>query len=792
MQRRAFVPALFVPLILIFFWPLVLHPGKVLYSDNSDALAQHIPNKRFLARSLRETGEIPLWNPHSLGGAPFISDPQVSIFYPPNLPLLLAPDQFLGAAFSWLLVLHILAGGLFAYAYGREEGLRPAGAFITGVGFMLSGKWLLHLLPAGQTVVIGLAWLPLILLCFERSLRRRSIGWAVAAGAALALLILGTHPQWTLYAGLLIVAWTVCTALEGADSWLAVLGGLSRWIGLGLFMGVIAAALAAIQLLPTLEASQYTSRYVLGRANPTKPYVNLDIIFDLGRWLGLIGPSLKPHPDWESVAGIGLLWAMAAAAGTYFGGRKAWQRAAVCAFLLAFSLGGGYLLHVLPVFDLFRCPLRMLLLTCLPIAVLAGYATDWFSARVAAGLELRRLFFVLATFTVLSVVYTEVRIWLLPYQERHIHYYWPVLVLSVPGILWLTRQSASALGGARVPAWCGLLVLDLLAMSWPSVEVHRQDRIYPPSRTLEFLVVRREDRGRLLDVYCNGYLSPLGCGAPAAVNLGLSPIRGYNPLDYFRYKNYLRMISDTTVPTIPGEVVDGFPIAHRPLLNLLGIRYLLTPSDGLPPGLGWRIAFEDPETPLVFNYSYPQQGMHILPAYTVYENEEVLPRAFVVPTATPMPIGREKEAMLTTDFRKTVLAEGCDPAKYPSGPDGNFRPARVLEYQPNTVKIEVDGDNPGWLVLTDMWFPGWTCTVDGEERPIYPGDYLFRAVPVPAGKHEVVFRFLPRSYVLGSQITLGALVGLAACGLVSCMRQMRSRKVVGQPMIENNSTALAA
>src|SRR5262249_17518788 len=58
----------------------------------------------------------------------------------------------------------------------------------------------------------------------------------------------------------------------------------------------------------------------------------------------------------------------------------------------------------------------------------------------------------------------------------------------------------------------------------------------------------------------------------------------------------------------------------------------------------------------------------------------------------------------------------------------------------------VDRDSPGWLVLTDMWFPSWTCTLDGETRPIYPGNYLFRAVPVPAGQHELVFRLVSEAF----------------------------------------------
>src|SRR4051794_22335240 len=83
-------------LALVAFWPLVLHPTETLYSNQSDLLAQHIPAKYFLVRSLRETGELPLWNPEQYCGSPFVHDIQVGLFYPLHLPLYFVSEPAVG------------------------------------------------------------------------------------------------------------------------------------------------------------------------------------------------------------------------------------------------------------------------------------------------------------------------------------------------------------------------------------------------------------------------------------------------------------------------------------------------------------------------------------------------------------------------------------------------------------------------------------------------------------------------------------------------------------------------
>ena len=144
----------------------------------------------------------------------------------------------------------------------------------------------------------------------------------------------------------------------------------------------------------------------------------------------------------------------------------------------------------------------------------------------------------------------------------------------------------------------------------------------------------------------------------------------------------------------------------------------------------------------------------------VYENLDVLPRAFVVHRAHP--VGNEEEAlaqMQAPEFdpsREIVVEGGAGLEAPPDGPE----PARVLSYEPERVEIEVDLDRPGYLVLTDANYPGWRARVDGEKAEILTADLLFRAVYLEPGRHHVLFAFRPASTWIGAGISLIALLAL--------------------------------
>ena len=87
---------------------------------------------------------------------------------------------------------------------------------------------------------------------------------------------------------------------------------------------------------------------------------------------------------------------------------------------------------------------------------------------------------------------------------------------------------------------------------------------------------------------------------------------------------------------------------------------------------------------------------------------------------------------------------------------------KITKYTPNRVEISLDNKHPGFLILLDTYYPGWHAYLDNKPVKIYRADYLFRAVYIPApGKHTVVFKYRPLTFIIGGIITILTLIGCA-------------------------------
>lgn len=144
----------------------------------------------------------------------------------------------------------------------------------------------------------------------------------------------------------------------------------------------------------------------------------------------------------------------------------------------------------------------------------------------------------------------------------------------------------------------------------------------------------------------------------------------------------------------------------------------------------------------------------------LYENTEALPEAYIVHNAVNVSDGDESLKAIqakTFDPRSHVVLE--EQVDLDQNYNLQFKDSvKTTRPNNNSVDIELSTNKPGFLVLTDTYYPGWKAYVDGVETPILRANYLFRAIKIPQGEHTVKFTYVPSSFWLGVILSLSTLL----------------------------------
>jgi len=136
----------------------------------------------------------------------------------------------------------------------------------------------------------------------------------------------------------------------------------------------------------------------------------------------------------------------------------------------------------------------------------------------------------------------------------------------------------------------------------------------------------------------------------------------------------------------------------------------------------------------------------------------------LVYSATVVPDGEAAFAALHAqgfDPATAVVAEritALTPATSVPAGDSNLY---YLAYSPESFSVIARTPTPAYLVISEIWYPGWRAWVDGVEVPIFRANFAFRGVVLAeAGEHTIVMRFDPPSWKPGLSITLLTLLTL--------------------------------
>ncbi|HSM55876.1 MAG TPA: glycosyltransferase family 39 protein, partial [Candidatus Sulfomarinibacteraceae bacterium] len=721
---------LWTALCVLFFATLLL--GRA-HLPPGDFTGQFHTFASFQARELAQ-GRLPVWSPGSYAGFPFAGDLQSAAFYPLRwLAILLTlPWRFSLYALQLEAIAHIWLAGVFTYGLGYALTRSSPAALLGALGFALGGY--LTSYPLLQLAILEtITWLPLLLLVVRRAAQhRRPLRWLALAGFLLALSFLAGHPQTFLHVAYVTAAYFAFCAYRARWSWPWLLGG-------GSLLGITAAGAATVAWLPALRWMQHSTR-----ADVSYEFVAAGQ--HLLNSLQLFVPGLRTMWSPEYVGLATLYLALLA----WFNRRQMprsaqaepmfWAALALLAGWL--SLGDEGLLFRLvyrlaPGFSLFRQQERLWGLVSLSMALLAAQGLALY-LRLSLSRRRRNLrapAVVLALGLLVSIAYLLMR----PELDLADAATWArqaLLLALVLGLLWLGRPRR-----AVSVALLLLLAADLYLATAPAIDRR-------PGQPLDYWL--EPSWLQTLQGELDG-VSRVDTHNRFMANVGplyeLEDVRGISPLK----PRFLQELEDLPSPRF---------------WQLLSVSHVFSagPVDGLGPLLAPVESGLEPGRPV-------QAGL--------YATEQHLPRAWLSYEGLPMASAEEAlQQLASPDFdpAQQVLLHGDAPPLQGIGPPSSPPQVAVTRLRSNALRVRLTTETPALLVIGEWRYPGWRATLDGANAALYPANYAFMTLPVPAGAHEVELRFAPPDVALGALIS--ALVFAAVSLLVWRWRPVVARRTV--------------
>lgn len=749
----------------LFLHHEVLWGGMVYHMD--DAAIGYYPSHVAALRAIR-AGELPTWERGSWSGWPLLADPYYAFFYPLTaLFYVIGPVKGLGVAIT----VHVLLAAFGMFWLCRRRGLSPGPALLAAVSLGFSSFMVVRI----RHIIFpqGLAWIPILLASIEGWLmtgRRREL--VLTAAACAMILVSGAIPL-VLFFAILAAAYVVPRIVERRTA--------QRWRRCGglLVAGVIGVLLAMAQVVPTLAHLSESPRALGADYAFSSTYAWPGIRY----LVTLVAPEVRgteatwfgPYNHWE-LAGYysGALTMLLAPFGLMRRERaERWTLFAAALLGIGLALGDAgpfhrwFFQHV-PLYATLRAPTRALVMTLVAVPILAADGLAWLSARAAPSRHRVALAGALMAFALVPVAWLRLTYTVPGTSPQQLQ-----MIRSVAQFAMVVGCGVSALLlllGSWMPRRTGelavaLIVLaDLLVVGRGSVQPRPADWAAGTERyaAVDWLLEQHPADRFVADARGPSRFHNLGMTYGPA----LEAASGYDSFGIWRYVAFLWAINNGTPyphPTLKDDLAVG--VIRRfgtPWVDFLNIRWVIAP---VPPGDGWieRFRLESGASP---HARYEEAWDRAL---RVYENPNVLPRAFVVYHATVIAADGDQAAALgRVDPRSTVILDRA-PTIAPDG-DHPFTPATRFQADRHLVTVNVETSSPGILVTSEPAYPGWSASIDGQPAPLLRANYAFRGVALPPGRHVVELRFVSRPAEAGLALSACGVVSLVALGLAGRRR----------------------
>ncbi len=697
-ENRDWLIALLLIVSLAFIgYGFLLKPGSVPYSPHSDIVSYHLAAKEVLFRSVQSGQGLPFWRADQLSGGPAFTSPNALYTHPLHGLFYLFPPA---AVMGWTIWLHLVAGACVFYWVGQSLGLSRWPRLLMAVAALFNFKVLMAVYAGWLSFLPSLTFFPLLFAMVFRLVKCPTPRSALALAAVGGLCLHGGHIQLVYYSGLFLVAYALVAL---GHLWRAGrYPEMRRTAGWLTASGVLAIGMAAYLLVPLVAEMPLVSR---GLAS-TEFFFSFHSLgwrdlqtFVYPEALGSVLDGSYPRIEfWEDVAYFGLLPLLLAVLGGILGWRRSPTR------FLVVSLAVSVLIAL-------DTPVVRFLYEFFP-----GFRTFRLPGR---------MLFLTACFGI------------------------ALAGIGLEELLARLRRETGRPWRSALPAVALILVIagEGMFYAYRYLDTIPQADAAPAT-----------DYGRFLasdpTLFRVAPVGPYAMTYGWAATQGLQLISGYEPFNLRHYQKYFLLMQLGGSRVLGAATWTDFLRVERwDLFDTLNVKYILARKPQELPSDRFEVVAQYQNQPLfVLNW-----GMH-RDSVIIYRNKRPQPRIFWVKRIVAAEGDDEAIAAIQRhDLRDVAVVQKAEwtDEEILDSPDDR---ATVIRASDGTLEVETQNQRDRYLVISEVWHPGWRATLDGRTLPLHRADLALMGAWIPAGRHRLVLMFRPLYWriALGISLCCGA------------------------------------
>ncbi|MEK6940797.1 MAG: hypothetical protein AABW49_02755 [Nanoarchaeota archaeon] len=762
MERKELylVSGILLLFFLSFYAALVISPTRAV-TTNADLYRMTGVWDSIIKPELAK-GSFPLWNQYVYSGTPLIANTLTAAFHPLSAVYYIIPFSY---AYIFVKIFSLLFMSVTFYMFLRAITLRrlPSlfGAIVVGFAGIIT-IW------AGVISFMNSFMLfPLLLILSEKLITKKTINYAVCIGVILAIAILGSGPQFVLYLTMLtlfyiLLRWIQTTSIRSSD-----VKGITLSL---IIIAVITVSLAAIQLVPTIELLDYSIRdqglsYNEATVHSLHP-ANL-ISFVIPEFYGkgdYYWGFWKSSSFFEGYIFIGVTTFLLIFFAIFTVRNKFFTTFSLMGlFSIFFALGRYnplyyYMWKYIPFLGVIRAPGRIMLFFVFIGAAIAAMGLDsvysvnkeklktyW---KILAGFLF--LFILILAFALLFkpiIIQTGERIVntlfiqysdasrfvregiILPALLEKVPIVYNnlikglvIFILTISAIIVSFKMYLSEKVSLKKFVMIIILILlfELLFFSGRVISAKNFDDKFYTDELIE-TVKNNNGNGRVLVL--RGFDSKDYLPQYIAVYHGIEKVGGCDAISIKEYYKTLCIIGDCEVK--PTECIPIEVLTNPQLINKFNVDFVISNEELDIPWLD-RVNLKRRDAYMYFNRKSNGAAFfatHVLRTNNQTEVLETLRDPFTSVASINLPVGRGS--------------------------------VDLIEKKSNKIRYNVRGE--GLLVLSEVWYPGWTARLNDKPLEIHRVDNTLKGVVI-SENGELVLEYKPKSFRTGLYITLMAVV----------------------------------